>query len=392
MTLTILNPHADDFIAEPVSFRLVSRRALKKYSYLLSEQMNSPKKAQILIDGTISSLIPEGIFSKLPNYIRHAVLKWEIKKWLELNNLTDEISVHWSVDTIEDKSALYLFSYKNCTGDFDKRLSVIESFALKVINLSHFMIRTSEKGRNAQRIKNAIYVSEANLSQNPFFEQYFGKQQKVIALPFLVAERFKCLTPFADRLDKCAVTGSFHDLTRETPHKYYQDFIDFYKIDTYHPARKMLYANKENLAQDFDCKVSPYRENQNNIFKRLDLAQKKYFSFDIVDFYNQHKYALVGEEIHGLSAVGAFEAMACGCVLIAQKGSFYNGLDLEAGVHYVEHDGSLKSIRETMNWLRAYPEKSVEISENAKKYVQENCHASVLWLTLNNKVEAYNKG
>jgi glycosyltransferase involved in cell wall biosynthesis len=387
MMLTLLNPHADDFIAGPVSFKLAKRRALKKYSYLLSEQVTRFGYVNILIDGTLSSLFPQTVFSVFPKTLRRLILKWEIKQWLTLNALEDKVRVHWSPDTIEDKSKLYLFSYKNCTGAFDERIEMIEAFDTKIINLSHFMIRTREKGENAQRIRNVIYTSEANLSDTDFFTTYFGYNQKVIALPFMVADRFKRNVDHSDRSDRCAATGSFHALQYEKPHHYYSDFMNFFDEDTYHPIRKSLYHQRDEIKEFIESRISPYREKGHKLLSRLDIGQKQYFSFDVVEFYNQYKYALIGEEIHGLAAIGSFEAMACGCTLIGSKGNFYNGLGLERGIHYVEHDGTFESIKSAITFLRENPSKASEIAENGYQYANTFCNAPALWDLLIDQIE-----
>lgn len=388
MTLTLLNPHADDFIAGPVSFKLAKRRALKKYGYLISEQITRHARVRILIDGTLSSLFPQSVFSFLPKILRRAVLKWELKEWMKINNLVGKVDIHWSPDTIEDRSVLYFFAYKNCTGAFEERRAFIEAFDLKIINLSHFMIRTAEKGRNAQSLSHVIYTSEADLSDTAFFVKFFGQGNKVISLPFMVGERFEDRLPYEEREDRCGATGSFHRLQFEEPRRYYDDFIGFFEVDTYHPMRKSLYEQRTEITGHIDSKISPYHEKGHNLLSRLDVGQKKYFSFDVVDFYNSHKYALVGEEIHGLAAIGSFEAMACGCTLLGQKGPFYNGLGLLPGVHYVEHDGSFENIKSVIKELRAQPEKAEEIARNALVYTQKNCNAAHLWMSLSEQIKA----
>ena len=47
--LTILNPHIDDFLAEPLSYRLVGRRPLKKYEYLLHEPIKRFGFVEVLL-------------------------------------------------------------------------------------------------------------------------------------------------------------------------------------------------------------------------------------------------------------------------------------------------------------------------------------------------------
>ena len=64
--LTILNPHIDDFLAEPLSYRLVGRRPLKKYEYLLHEPVKRFGFVEVL-GGTLSSVIPCKLFCRLPN-------------------------------------------------------------------------------------------------------------------------------------------------------------------------------------------------------------------------------------------------------------------------------------------------------------------------------------
>ena len=77
---TILNPHIDDFMACPVSFWLVGRKPLVKYGYLIEEQIRRFGSVDVLVDGTISSLIPQRIFGYLPKIVRHFLLRKELKR------------------------------------------------------------------------------------------------------------------------------------------------------------------------------------------------------------------------------------------------------------------------------------------------------------------------
>ena len=60
--VTFLNPHYDDFLAEPVVFRLLGRRALKKYGYLLEGILAQEGSIFCLVDDVSSSLIPYRFF------------------------------------------------------------------------------------------------------------------------------------------------------------------------------------------------------------------------------------------------------------------------------------------------------------------------------------------
>ena len=396
MNITYLNPHADDFCAAPISFKLAKRRALKKYGYLLNEPIKRGQSVDVLIDGTLSSLIPHNIFDCLPKLLRFFILRIEIYYWLKLNNFENKIKIHYSPESITDKSVLYMFSYKNCTGSFAKRIAGIESFNLKIINLSHYMIRTREKGQNCAKLTNVVFTSEADVSNHRFFIRFFGSNRDVIALPFMVEERFKLIKILSGREKKCATTGSFHALEYERPREFYKDFRSYFGLDYYHPLRKAIYDSQDRLEEYFISKISPYREagRLGRFFKflqKFDLSQKKYFSFNIVDFYNSCIFANIGEEAHGLPAVGAFEAMACGCILIGEE-AYYKNIGMVAGKHYLTHDGHLEDVLDVVKNNRDNIKKLNNISNGAIDYVENNCRAVVLYDKFMSKVSSKLEG
>lgn len=388
--LTLLNPHADDFVSTPVSFWLVGRRGLCKYRYLLDEPIRRGRRISILVDGTLSALVDQRLFAWLPRWLRTAILRLEIRLWLRNNDLAEHVDVHWSVDTIKDRTTLFVFSYKNCVGEFGRRQTTISSFKLALINLSHYFIRTREKTENIAKLPNACIVADSDLRQNTYFQNFFPTSLPIMTLPFAVNDRFMPKRPFMERDAKCAASGSFHNLTNEKPHAYYRDFIEFFQTDTYHPIRKLLYQNRAQEPDWLTSRISPYREMTGNkkigaqlrkLF-RLDVVQAEYFSFDIVDFYNQHRFAIVGEEMSGAPAVGFFEAMACGNVMLGQRGSYYDGLDLEPNVHYLPHDGTLDSIRTAIEQANGDIGRTKQISEAGIAYVAAHCTPASVWNAL----------
>ena len=260
--ITILNPHADDFVAAPVSFRVVGRRALRKYGYLLDEPIRRGQRPAILVDGTLSSLFSQSAFNCLPKWLRALVLRIEIFFWLRINDLTGKVDVHWSLDDIIDRTAVYVFSYKNCVEAFDRRRKILAAFDHAIINLSHYFIRTREKAENIAKLPNALLLSDSDHAGNPFFQKFFPGRKIEIVLPFAVGRRFSSNKPQPERSLKCAATGSFHNLLHEEPASYYRDFIDFFQTTTYHPIRKLLYENQAKLTDWLNCRVSPYRDNR----------------------------------------------------------------------------------------------------------------------------------
>ena len=395
-SLTLLNPHADDFIKRPVSFWLAGRRALKKYGYLIDEPTARGQSVDVLIDSTQSALFSDSVFLRLPHWFRWVLLRIEIKIWMRINDLKGKLVIHWSPDTIQDRRFLYLFSYKSCAGAFQRRRAAIDKFEYKLINLSHYFIRTKEKANNITSLKNVILVADSDARENPYFKKFFSPGERIIALPFAIKGRFKLRKPLAERQGICAATGSFHNLNQEVPDRYYRDFRDFFKSDTYHPVRKLLYFAKDELASWLTCRISPYREMKTRptmlgkvlTWLRLDVQQTKYFSFDIVDFYNDHRFAIVGEEMSGFPAVGFFEAMACGCVMLGQEGSFYKGLGLKADVDYLTHDGTIAGIHSAIEKTKVAPAHIEEISRAGMAYIAQHCVPAAVWDALQDLVSA----
>ena len=270
LDLTLLNPHADDFVVTPVSFRLVGRRGLRKYNYLVDEPIRRGHRPVVLVDGTLSSLIEQSIFIRLPKWLRMLILRIEVFIWLRINELSGKVDIHWSLDTIQDRSAVYAFSYKNCVGAFEQRRVTFAASDRAIINLSHYFIRTGEKARNIARLPNALIHADSDHRNNPYFKKFFPGRSVDIVLPFAVARRFAPNRSLLERRPTCAATGSFHNLRNEEPVSYYSDFIGFFGSYTYHPVRKLIYENRARISDWLDCRVSPFRESgRSRLFERL---------------------------------------------------------------------------------------------------------------------------
>lgn len=375
--IAFLNPHAHDFLAMPVSFVLLKRRGLKKYGFLFEQLIQHQQTIHVVLDGTVCSLIPDRFFNRLPRFLRHMILKLEMSWWLALNQLQKNVRVHFSAKTCPSVKTLFMFSYKDGVGSFDRRRQLIESFPLVLVHLSHYMIRTAEKAKNLSTLSNVTLMGDSDISSNSYFKTYFSwYKRKLFILPFHVSERFQISTNFAKRQKKCIAVGSFHDLTQEILASYYHDFTHHFDTDTYHPVRKILYANASQNQNWLTCHISPYRETSNpsrsrikNWLKYFFVRQKNYFKINMVEEYNHHQFALVGEELNGFPALGAFEAMACGCVLLARSDEYYQGLNLQAGKHYLLHDGTVEGIRKVVEEAAANQGQTLQISEEACRYV-----------------------
>jgi hypothetical protein len=118
------------------------------------------------------------------------------------------------------------------------------------------------------------------------------------------------------------------------------------------------------------------------LLSHFHVGQKKYFLIDIVDLYNSYKYAVVGEEISGFPALGAFEAMACGAALFAAP-KYYSGLGLEVGKHYFPYDETLNGLLISIQCLQDESEKVRLTADAGRKFVEENFGAKSVFVKWN---------
>ncbi|MCT7563740.1 glycosyltransferase [Aliarcobacter butzleri] len=389
--IVFYNPQVDDFLAEPPHFSLLKRRALKKYGYIFNGILSENKIIEIYVDFTLSAFIPEKVFSRFPLFLKKLIVKRELDKWLKDNNLTNRVKINFNYNNSFENKILFAMSYKSMENYNESRIQIINKFKKSIFHLSHYHISTKTKTKNLSLLKNVYLCGDSDITSNDYFKFYFSWYKKdFLIIPFYVQDRFICKKDFLERKDLAIATGSFHNLYEEKPVYKYKDYLDFYKQSTYHPIRKILYENKNKVNEFIDVKVSPYRENSNNnflikLFKKYFVNQKKYFAFDIVELYNQYKYVVVGEENIGFPAIGAFEAMACGCILIGQK-EYYNSLGMEENIHYICYNGSLEDLVNKIEYLRINPLIAEEISENSINYIKNSFLYNKKYLELKNVI------
>jgi hypothetical protein len=349
--MILYNPHVDDFTATPPHFGILRRKALKKYGFLISEAIVRGEKVKVLVDGTISAFIPESVFGRLPSWLRQFIARREFSAWLRLNELERHVE-RFAPDQDFSGEVLLAFSYKAATGPFHLRTQLFQKFKAVVFHASHYFVSTNQKSQNLAKLGNVFLGGDADITLNAYFRRFFPWYQRpFLVLPFAVGSRFSSKKAWEERLPKAVATGTFHDLTAEIPRHKYEDFISATGSDTYHPLRKEIYEQASRLDR-IDSRISPYRPTEKRSALQRFIAhfwvgQKSYFAIDIVDLYNSYQYAVVGEELSGFPALGAFEAMACGCTLIGEPAA-YIGTGLQPQLHFLPHNGTLASLQQAL--------------------------------------------
>jgi hypothetical protein len=380
---TVLNPHLSDFFATPLSFILFKRRSLKKYEYIIKNDDLPLGAISYLFDGQSSSLVPDKVFSLFPSFLRKRLLRIEIAKWKKINNVHDNIQCYFNVEDAPATNSLFFLCYRNYKNKAGLEKAAAH-FKHSIAHLTHYYAFPVEYSNAIKDIKNIRIAADANVQLNSFFRQYFSWYNKAILdVPFAIGERFSIHKNYGDRENKAIATGTFHMLENDVATNDPNCF-EIKKIsNTIHPMRRALFENRNELVEYVDVFCKPFYEknitkaNTTKVSNKMQASQSAYFSFDIVEKYNQFKFAVIGEEAFvGLPGIGSFEAMACGCVLFAKK-DCYEGTGAKEGVHYLSYDDNIdsliKSIKENINNPRLE-----EISRNANQFVNEHLRPNIL--------------
>ena len=256
--------------------------------------------------------------------------------------------------------------------------------AFKVLSMLHFHGRKTE---NALMEKAGFhcYFNEVDLSKSSeIFRRYYHLHRPWVVVPFVFAERFKNIKPFKERQNKCFSTGTI-------TYKTHEEFLSVYGAPCDQPARKFVKDNPEFFKDTVDCyscdylEDNPgkkYKEGENfvvRMYKKIYNVthvgkQKKYFSFDMVEKFNDYKMHLVGEEILGVPGIGYVEGMACGSAYIGLDSPMYRDLGLIPGIHYIAYDGTKEGLRQTVEyWQRAENQDELEkIAATGCDFVRKN--------------------
>ena len=226
-----------------------------------------------------------------------------------------------------------------------------------------------------KRLDPDLMYNESNMQKHFIgFNDHFGWFNKqYLVIPFVFADRFKLVKPFDQRLNKAVSVGTV---------TYPSYIVKYYGHDCLQPARKQVYDNAEELTPWVDCFNSDYLEDTKasavdkhdskiiKIFKRLHDKffvghQKKYYSFDMVEKFNDYKMCVVGEEVIGLPGIGFVEGMASGCAYIGQTVGYYEDYGMKEGVHYIGYDGTLDDLKAKISYYQQ-PEHQQELETIAK--------------------------
>ena len=385
--LIIYNPHADPLFSYTVFGKIFTKIHSPggKYFYIIKYLLEKQDKLIIYLSRGVSSF-PRPLKYFIPS-------KLEIYLWCKTNKIDYkkvQIIEGKDLETMDKEFVLWGLLRKINDPDIE---IFRKTGAITCFSMSHFSIGHSKKYSNyVERIEPDYLVSESNLFKNSaFFRKYFPYYKKdVIVMSFVPQQRFKAVKPFLERKNECVTTGTFIEYPPSAMDK---QFYEFYNINTYQPVRKMIYYNKDILSGYVDSHMTRYTteevesgkgpskftflENLMKFFRKAHYVffgkKKEYFSFNIVDLYNDYRMCVVGEETE-LPGIGFVEGMSCGCAYIGQDLPFYKDIGMAPGKHFITYDGTAVDLKNKIAYYQKHPKELEKIAEAGKKFVEENCN------------------
>lgn len=222
------------------------------------------------------------------------------------------------------------------------------------------------------------FVNQIDVSNNEFVNKYFNlKNVENVTLPYVYEKRFKSINAFKKRKKKALSIGTISTVNG----KEYDIYLEYMNTACIQPMRKTIFekGNNEyidvynnylftmgyNNSLNIHSTIKEYIKNKIKDWK--EQGQAKYYTFDMVEKYNEYMMCICGEEIVGLPGIGFVECMACGCAYIGIDHYMYRSLGLLPGENYIAYDGTYDDL---ISKIQYYQENIEELSRIAKKGMQ----------------------
>lgn len=378
--IVFVNLHSDWMLMRVAMVYVFKYSAAIKHGYLLKYLFDHPEEYEVcnFINDRGFSLYTngDGVIMKFLNLFSGLENRITLKK----NGINpNDIKVIRKPDDIRKDDIVILY---NVNGESYRMMEGIHAF--KALSMLHFHGRKDENAK-IEKANIGCYFNEVNLSlTSEIFQKYYHVERPWVIHPFVFADRFQNMTPFAERQNKCFSTGTI-------TYKKHEEFLSVYGDPCDQPARKFVKDNPEFFKDTVDCYSSDYLEDNpgktinpsdnplmklyKKMYNRTHVGkQKKYFSFNMVEKFNDYKMHLLGEEILGVPGIGFVEGMACGSAYIGLDSPMYRDYGLIPGVHYIAYDGTKEGLRATVEHYQK-PENQAELERIAKAgcdFVREN--------------------
>jgi len=391
MRVVFVNLHGNEFLVKTLNKIIFKQSVAIKHKYLLDYLLKRE-------DVEVCSYINEKGFSM--SYTHAKTFKWfrflEHRIVMKRNGIDPKkITVLKRESDLGPDDIVIVYNYYKNQLEFAQRPQ-----GLLAVSLIHF---NTSNAPTLQKLQPDVMYNEASFQHgSKIFDHFYGwYKNPFITIPFVFANRFKVNVPFAERKNMAVSVGTV---------TYMYNITEIYGNPCAQPARKQVKDHAEELADIIECRNSDYAEDDkgkngntknplmriyNQLYNKFFTGhQKQYYSFNMVDKFNEFKMCIVGEEIMGIPGVGFVEGMACGCAYIGQNKGYYEDYGMQEGVHYIGYDGTLADLRKKIEYYRL-PEHQEELERIARtgcEFVRQNFHGNkIAQKLLEQLVEARSK-
>ena len=390
MRIVFVNLHGNEFLVKTLNKYIFKQSVAIKHKYFLDYLLSRDDVevcSYINKRGLSLSYTTRNAFLQSFRFLEHRIV-------MSKNGIpSKKVKVLKKESDIRHDDIVVVYEFFRPQFDFSSRPD-----AFVALSQLHFLVG---QARVMEKLDPDLIYNESDLQKhfvgfNDYFS-WFHKQYLVI--PFVYAERFKVLKPFSERQNKAVSVGTVT----------YPEYIrKYYGTNCLQPARKQVYDHAEELRPWVDCFNSDYLEDDKQMavktsdnaikktiarlhYKFFTGHQKKYYSFDMVEKFNDYKMCVVGEEITGLPGIGFVEGMASGCAYIGQTVGYYEDYGMVEGKHYIGYDGTLDDLKAKISYYQK-PEHQQELEAIAKagcEFVRSNFNGpAAAESLLNNLLEA----
>lgn len=399
MRVVFVNLHTNEFLVKTASKYIFKQSVAIKHKYLLDYLLNETDIevcSYINRNGTsIASSLPKPLMGIL-RACRFLESKWVLKK----NGLSGKIKILKRLSGIQPDDIVMIYQL------YAERSPEVGSVnAFKVVSMIHFFGMQS----NSEAIKACdpdLLMAESDLKRySKIFQKYYSWYNKdILVHPFVFEKRFQQKRKFEERNNRVFSTGTI-------TYKTHPEFLEVYGDPCDQPMRKYVKVHQNELAGMIDCYNSDYSEDANKkmeitakdnklvrlvkafYYKFFASQQKSYYSFNMVDKFNEYKMCLIGEEILGVPGIGFVEGMACGCAYIGHNIGYYEDYGMKEGVHYIGYDGSPEDLKEKIAYYQQneHQNELEQIANNGYDFAREHFYGEKAAEKLVNEMISANK-